>query len=76
MSAQLPIDGSRPAGPRALPDAKRPEDAAKRLRDRASALWDAGGCPSGREHELWAMAAGEIERDTIRPSYARRSVAR
>lgn len=76
MSAPLPIDGPRPAGPRALSDAKRPEDAASRLRDRASALWEAAGCPSRREHEFWARAAGEIERETIRPSYARRSVAR
>ncbi len=76
MSAPLPMDGPQPAGPRSLPDAKRPEDAAKRLRDRASALWEAAGCPPGREHEFWARAAGEIERETIRPSYARRSVAR
>ncbi len=76
MSAPLPMDGRRPTGPRALPDAKPSEDTASRLRDRASALWEAAGCPSGREHEFWARAAGEIERETIRPSYARRSVAR
>ncbi|MEF2073962.1 DUF2934 domain-containing protein [Consotaella aegiceratis] len=37
------------------------KDNAEAVRNRAYAIWEREGCPSGREHEHWAEAAREID---------------
>ncbi|WP_102958378.1 DUF2934 domain-containing protein [Mangrovicella endophytica] len=39
------------------------QDNAAAIRDRAYAIWEREGRPVGREHEHWAEAAREIERE-------------
>ncbi len=32
----------------------------ERIRERAYAIWQASGCPEGKEHEHWLQAEAEI----------------
>ena len=41
-------------------------DKAERIRRRAYQIWQAEGCPSGRELRHWLMAAAELQ-ETVRP---------
>ncbi len=52
------------------------EDTTKRVRDRAYVLWEQAGRPWGREHEFWARASAEIERQWPMQDMPDRIVAR
>ncbi|WP_294643233.1 DUF2934 domain-containing protein [uncultured Aureimonas sp.] len=45
------------------------------VKERAYFLWEAAGCPLGREHEFWAAASREIEAD-VRARLERRHAGR
>ncbi|KQQ86116.1 DUF2934 domain-containing protein [Aureimonas sp. Leaf324] len=45
------------------------------VKERAYFLWEAAGCPLGREHEFWAAASREIEAD-VRARLDRRHAGR
>jgi hypothetical protein len=41
------------------------EELKQRIRERAHALWEADGCPEGREWDYWLIAEQEIVNESI-----------